>query len=391
MAIPESSASGNQSCTKSGVPPTGRIKVGILGGGQLGRMLALAGHPLDVEVFTFDTTPDACSREVCKLSVGSYTDREAIAEFCSHISVCSYEFENVLLDCATQVAELVPLYPGLDALRYSQDRLLEKELFKELGIPTVKFVQAHDTPSLLNALNEVGFPAIIKTRREGYDGKGQLLVSSKEEWQEIAPRVSSKIGSGPWIVEQCVNFTRELSIIAVRSLSGDTAFYPLNENVHSGGILQSSTPYLGQLELTAGAHSYALKLLQKLNYVGVMTLELFEVAGSLLANEFAPRVHNSGHWTIEGAVTSQFENHLRAICGFPLGSTERRENFAMYNIIGAIPPVDQILKIEGAHLHLYGKDPKPGRKLGHVTVISPDKTSLAARSRLVMKLLGIEC
>ncbi len=240
--------------------------------------------------------------------------------------------------------------PRAAALEASQDRLVEKQLFRRLGIPTPKLDDEVDV-----------FPAILKTRRLGYDGKGQRLV---ETWD------------GPdagHVLEERVPFDRELSLLAVRGADGDTRFYPLVENVHESGILRTSrAPALDAPQ--ADAEEYATRLLDELGYVGVLALELFDVGGRLLANEFAPRVHNTGHWTIEGAATSQFENHLRAVLGLPLGPTESRVA-AMFNLIGSVPSAADVLAVPGAHLHLYGKEPRPGRKLGHITLVEPTGTS----------------
>ena len=239
-----------------------------------------------------------------------------------------------------------------------QDRLIEKQLFRRLGIPTVRIDEEVEV-----------FPALLKTRRLGYDGKGQRLV---ETWE----------GPGPHhVLEERVSFDRELSLLAVRGRDGDTCFWPLVENVHEDGILRSSrapAPAAAQ----SAAEDYAMRLLDELGYVGVLALELFDVGGTLLANEFAPRVHNTGHWTIEGAATSQFENHLRAILGLPLGSTESRPSL-LVNLIGSVPRTEDVLAIPSAHLHLYGKEPRPGRKLGHITLVEPTFETESALEDLV--------
>ena len=240
--------------------------------------------------------------------------------------------------------------PGAAALEASQDRLVEKQLFRRLGIPTARIDDEVDT-----------FPALLKTRRLGYDGKGQRLV---ETWPGTVPG---------HVLEERVSFDRELSLLAVRGRDGETRFWPLVENVHEDGILRTSRAPAADAP-QAEAEEYGTRLLDALGYVGVLALELFDVGGTLLANEFAPRVHNTGHWTIEGAATSQFENHLRAILGLPLGSTESRASL-LVNLIGTVPPTEAVLAIPGAHLHLYGKEPRPGRKLGHVTLVEPTQSS----------------
>jgi 5-(carboxyamino)imidazole ribonucleotide synthase len=243
-------------------------------------------------------------------------------------------------------ARRVGAIPDAAALEAAQDRLVEKQLFRRLGIPTVRIDDEVET-----------FPALLKTRRLGYDGKGQRLVETRP-------------GSDPGqVLEERVSFDRELSLLGVRGRDGETRFYPLAENVHEGGILRASRVPAADAP-QAPAEEYGTRLLDALGYVGVLALELFDVGGTLLANELAPRVHNTGHWTIEGAATSQFENHLRAILGWPLGSTESRPS-VMFNLIGSTPPAESILAIPGAHLHLYDKEPRPGRKLGHVTLTEP--------------------
>jgi 5-(carboxyamino)imidazole ribonucleotide synthase len=320
--------------------------VGVIGGGQLGRMLALAGIPLGLSFRFLDPAADAPAGEVGELLVGAYDDPELLDRLADGADAVTYEFENVPVEAARRVGAI----PGAAALEASQDRLVEKQLFRRLGIPTVRID------------DEVAvFPALLKTRRLGYDGKGQRLVETRE-------------GPGPHhVLEERVSFDRELSLLAVRGGDGDTRFWPLVENVHEDGILRSSRAPAEDAP-QAEAEEHARRLLDELGYVGVLALELFDVGGTLLANEFAPRVHNTGHWTIEGAATSQFENHLRAILGLPLGSTESRPSL-LVNLIGSVPRTEDVLAIPGAHLHLYGKEPRPGRKLGHITLVEPTRAS----------------
>jgi 5-(carboxyamino)imidazole ribonucleotide synthase len=318
------------------------VIVGVVGGGQLGRMLALAGIPLGLSFRFLDPAADAPAGEVGELLVGAYDDPELLDRLADGAEAVTYEFENVPVEAARQVGAI----PSAVALEASQDRLVEKQLFRRLGIPTVRIDAEVET-----------FPALLKTRRLGYDGKGQRLV---ETWE----------GPGPHhVLEERVAFDRELSLLAVRGHDGDTRFWPLVENVHEDGILRTSRAPATDAP-QAEAEEYGTRLLDALGYVGVLALELFDVGGKLLANEFAPRVHNTGHWTIEGAATSQFENHLRAILGLPLGSTESRASL-LVNLIGTVPPTEAVLGIPGAHLHLYGKEPRAGRKLGHVTLVEP--------------------
>jgi 5-(carboxyamino)imidazole ribonucleotide synthase len=325
-----------------------------MGGGQLGRMLALAGIPLGLSFRFLDPSPDAPAGEVGELLVGEYDDTELLDRLADGAAVVTYEFENVPVASAERVGAI----PAAAALEASQDRLVEKQLFRRLGIPTAKIDDEVET-----------FPAILKTRRLGYDGKGQRLVETRPEPD-----------SGQ-ILEERIRFERELSLLAVRGLDGDTRFWPLVENVHEGGILRTSRAPAAAAP-QAEAEGYATRLLDELSYVGVLALELFDAGGRLLANEFAPRVHNTGHWTIEGAATSQFENHLRAVLGLPLGSTDSRRS-VMVNLVGRVPSSEDALRVEGAHLHLYGKEPRLGRKLGHVTLVEPTTERERALDRLV--------
>jgi 5-(carboxyamino)imidazole ribonucleotide synthase len=319
--------------------------VGCIGGGQLGRMLALAGAPLDVRMRFLDPAPDACAGAVGELVVAAYDDDTGLDRLAAGADVVTYEFENVPVEAARRVGAI----PDQRALEQGQDRLVEKELFRRLGIATARF----------GSLDDTGLPALVKSRRLGYDGKGQRRVGSPEP-----------LGADE-LAEEIVPFDRELSIVAVRGRDGATAFYPLAENEHRGGILaitRAPAPDAPQRE----AEEIATRLLDELAYVGVIAIELFEVDGALLANEFAPRVHNTGHWTIDGAETSQFENHLRAVLGLPLGSTAPCGASVMANLVGGEPPLERLLGVPGAHVHLYGKEPRAGRKVGHVTLVDAD-------------------
>ncbi len=320
--------------------------VACIGGGQLGRMLGLAGLPLGLELRFLDPAPDACAGAVGELVVGAYDDPDGLERLARGADVVTYEFENVPVEAAARVGAV----PGVAALERGQDRLHEKELFRSLGIPTARF----------GSLEETGLPALVKTRRLGYDGKGQRRVVEPEA-----------IGVDE-LAEELVPFDRELSVVGVRGRDGETRFWPVGENVHRDGILRvtrAPAPDAPQRE----AEELCAALLDELGYVGVLAVELFEVDGRLLANEFAPRVHNTGHWTIDGAETSQFENHLRAILGLPLGPTGARAPSVMVNLIGTVPPVEELLALPGARVHLYGKEPRTGRKVGHVTLVDPDE------------------
>jgi 5-(carboxyamino)imidazole ribonucleotide synthase len=338
----------------------------VLGAGQLGRMLALAGYPLGLRFRFLDPAPGAPAGQLAEQCLAPYDDHARVGVFLQGLDVLTYEFENVPVDLPRSVGGTVPVYPPPKALEASQDRMAEKMLFGRLGLPTAPFVAIDSHDDLDRGLAAVGCPALLKTRRFGYDGKGQALIRTPTD----AKGAWERLGGVPLLLEGLVSFQRELSILAVRGRNGATVFYPLVENHHAGGMLRLSRAPAPDLtdDLQSLAEAYAGRVLRELGYVGVLAIEFFQQAGRLVANEMAPRVHNSGHWTIEGAQTSQFENHLRAILGWPLGSTEGPGPCAMVNLIGTLPDPAGVLAIPGAHLHLYGKAPRPGRKLGHVTV-----------------------
>lgn len=347
------------------------MKVGVLGGGQLGRMLALEGYPLGLAFRFLEWKENPSVARVGEVVRGRYDDDEALRRLARGMDVVTYEFENVPVESARLlVDEGVVLHPPAEALEMAQDRLREKRGFRELGIPTADYRAVDDRDGLDRALEEVGTPAVLKVRSGGYDGKGQLFVDGPEDaeaaWREL--------GGHPLILEERVDFDRELSVLGVRGRGGRTAFYPLSENRHEDAVLRVAIAPAPGLppELQARAESYSRRLLESLDYVGVLALELFQVGDRLLANEIAPRVHNSGHWTLDGARHSQFENHVRAVCGLPLGGTEAREPTAMFNLLGRIPDRARILEVPGAHLHDYDKSPRPMRKLGHVNVTASD-------------------
>jgi 5-(carboxyamino)imidazole ribonucleotide synthase len=342
------------------------MRVGILGAGQLGRMIALAAYPLGVRCTVFDPAKESCAGQVCNQIVGEFDDYQSLYQLVEASDVVTYEFENVPVETAQWIAERVAVFPPPKALEVSQERLMEKEFFQSLGIPTPPFAAIDTRREFDHALREIGLPAVLKTRRFGYDGKGQAVIHTSAE----AEAAWDRLGGRPLILEGYIPFDRELSVIAVRGRDGATAVYPLIENVHRDGILHRSiAPALETAEeLTERATEYATRVLSELNYVGVLTIEWFQDGARLLANEMAPRVHNSGHWTIEGAFTSQFENHVRAVCGLPLGRTDAIGFSAMYNFIGAVPLSGDVLANPDASLHIYGKNHRPGRKVGHVTL-----------------------
>ena len=339
------------------------MKIGILGAGQLARMIALAGFPLGLDFIFLDPSKDACANQLGEHLHGDYVDLVLLEELAKQADVVTYEFENVPAQVAKYLSEHTKVYPPAKALAVAQDRWVEKNFFRELGIPTPEFALVDSLVDLQSAMPKLGYPAILKTRTQGYDGKGQAVLKSADD---LAAAYQSVQGM-PAIVEAFVPFSREVSIIAARSVSGEVVFYPLSQNLHRGGILRVAECCTDDA-LQAQAEDYLNRLLNALDYVGVIALELFEVNGQLVANEFAPRVHNSGHWTIEGAETSQFENHLRAILDLPLGSTAAVGKAAMVNFIGGLPSTQEVLSIPNAHLHLYGKSPRKGRKVAHVTV-----------------------
>lgn len=351
--------------------------IGILGGGQLGYMLALAGYPLGLHFRFLDPSPEAPVGRIANRVTSDYQDEQALEKFSHGLEVVTYEFENVPVDAAKFLAERVPVYPPAIALEEAQDRMREKSLFQKLGIPTTEFAEVRKRGELDAAVKHVGLPSVLKTCRMGYDGKGQWLLRTASDLEKTRP----ELPEAPLILEKFVAFQRELSLLAVRGRAGEIAFYPLIENHHRGGILRLSLAPAPNLDasLQSEAERASRAVLETLGYVGVLCIEFFEMDGRLLANEMAPRVHNSGHWSIEGAVTSQFENHLRAILGFPLGSSAAVGVSAMINLIGELPESAEVLQIPNAHLHLYGKEPRAGRKLGHVTVRADQVEKLQQR------------
>jgi len=358
------------------------VKIGILGAGQLGRMLALAGYPLGFEFAFLDPAAEACAAPLGEHLRADYLDENALAKFCAGIDLATFEFENVPKAAAEFVAARRPLLPGPRALSAGQDRLGEKQMFVSLGIPVPKFAAVSSRAGLEKAAQHTGLPAVLKTRRMGYDGKGQFVLRGAADFDTAWAR----LGLQPLILEAFVPFEREVSCLAVRGRDGAMRFYPLVQNVHRSGILRTARPQAND-PLQALGEDHARRVLQHLDYVGVLAFEFFVADGGLLANEIAPRVHNSGHWSIEGAECSQFENHLRAIAGLPLGSTGLRGASAMVNFIGAAPELEAMAALDGVHVHLYGKLPKPQRKIGHATVTAADGATLEARLAALQGLL----
>jgi 5-(carboxyamino)imidazole ribonucleotide synthase len=365
------------------------MKIGVLGGGQLGQMMALAGYPLGFRLRFMDRAADAPAKHVAECMTANFEDHEALKSFSDRLEVVTYEFENVPAGAAHYLAGEVPRFtPPPRALETAQDRLSQKLFFRNLGIPTVAFAPVATPADIEPALALTGLPAVLKTRRWGYDGKGQTIV---RETGEVS-RAWHSMGGLPLIAESFVEFDRELSIVAARSVTGETRFYPLTENYHRNGILRLSRAPAP--ELASGnqkiAETYAERIFAELRYAGVLTIEFFDCGGSLLANEMATRVHNSGHWTIEGAETSQFENHLRAVAGLSLGSTSPRGHSVMVNFIGTVPDTSDLLRIPAIHLHLYGKSPRPGRKLGHATLCGASLEALEPALSQLEAVAGYE-
>jgi 5-(carboxyamino)imidazole ribonucleotide synthase len=351
------------------------MKIGVLGAGQLGRMMALAGYRLGLDLRFYTDGTHSSAGQVAPCVSAPFDDAARLEQFATGLDVLTYEFENVPVSAARRIAAITPRFlPPPSGLEIAQDRLTQKRFLASIGVPTPTFVPAEVREELDRGLVLTGYPAVLKTRRWGYDGRGQHMLREPADvawaWEQTA--------GAPLLLEGFVNFEREVSLVAARGLTGETVFYPLTHNVHQDGILRLSlapaarcTPSLQQM-----AEEYARRVLDALHYAGVLTIEFFERGGTLLANEMATRVHNSGHWTIDGAETSQFENHLRAICGFPLGSTSPRGVSAMVNFIGSVPDLPSLLEIPGLHVHLYGKSPRPGRKLGHATLCASSMESL---------------
>lgn len=357
--------------------------VGILGGGQLARMLALAAAPLGIRTLAVDPSPDACAAQVTGLVVADWSDEAALADFAGQVDAVTFDFENVPAATAERLAGKVQVHPNPQALAVAQDRLAEKTLFRESGLDTPEFAAVDTRDDLVAAVGRIGLPAILKTRRFGYDGKGQFRLKTPADVDAAWAVLGEAAAKHGLILEAFVPFDRELSVVAVRGRDGEFRTWPLTRNWHVDGVLSLSlAPAPGTSdELAQAAVAQAKAIAERLDYVGVFALELFVRGGELLGNEMAPRVHNSGHWTIEGAHTSQFENHIRAVLGLPLGDTGVRGASAMLNWIGEMPDPKPVLSLADGHWHDYGKEPRPGRKVGHATICASDAGSL--RTKLV--------
>ena len=349
--------------------------IGILGGGQLGRMLSVAASRLGLKTHIFEPGANPPAGQVADATTTApYEDGAALRAFAASVDVITYEFENIPTSALDILESLRPVHPGRDALRVSQDRLVEKAFLSDMGLQTAPFAAVDDASDLAEAMAEIGLPAILKTRRFGYDGKGQARIMSPDD----AASALADMAGAPAILEGFVEFSHEVSVIGARGLGGDVACFDPGENVHRDGILRTTT-LPARLTPTQRSDAVLLtaQILNKLDYVGVMGVELFVTPGGLIVNEIAPRVHNSGHWTQQGCATDQFEQHIRAVAGWPLGDGTRYADVVMENLIGDdMDRVPDIAREGNASLHLYGKaETKPGRKMGHVNRITGARSS----------------
>lgn len=365
------------------------MTLGILGGGQLARMMALAGAPLGLRFLVLDGNAESCAGQFAPMLVGEYGDEAVLRQFAGQVDVATFDFENVPATTAEWLAAHTPVFPGSRALAVAQDRLSEKSLFRELGIPVPDFADVASRAALDAAVARLGTPCILKTRRLGYDGKGQFRIKSPADVEAAWQALGAQAEKTGLILEAFVPFQSEVSVVAVRGRDGEFRSWPLTRNWHVDGVLSASLAPAGMsaaIEQQAVAH--ARKLAEALDYVGVFALELFCHDGQLLANEMAPRVHNSGHWTIEGSITSQFQNHLRAVLGLPLGDTGLRQPSCMLNWIGEMPDALPVLQEVGGYWHDYGKQPRTGRKVGHATLCADSAGALAAKLERIGQALG---
>jgi 5-(carboxyamino)imidazole ribonucleotide synthase len=346
-------------------------------------MLALSAVPLGIPTLFLDRGADTPAGQIAPILIGEFTDHKLLRELAIRSSVLSFDWENVSVDAlrAATRGTRARIAPSLRALSIAQDRLSEKRLFESLKIPTTDYAAVDSLPALRRAVARIGCPGVLKTRRLGYDGKGQYVLRREAD----ITAAWTALGSAPLLYENRVPFDYEVSAIAARGRDGDMAIYPLNRNIHQAGILRLTLAPWKNPALERAAFAAIRRVMQHLHYVGVLTIEFFVREGKLIANEIAPRVHNSGHWTIEGAATSQFENHIRAIAGLPLGVTTARGHSAMINLIGKMPGNRRFLAMPDVHLHDYCKSPRAARKVGHLTVVSPD---IGARDALTRNLMN---
>ena len=346
-------------------------------------MLGLAGVPLGMQFRFLEPAADCPASRLGEIIRTPYDDPEGLERFAQDLGFATYEFENVPVQTARWLEERVALAPGARALEVAQDRIREKTTLRDLGVPVQAFASISSASEIAAAVERVGLPAVLKTRRMGYDGKGQRVLRGNGVGVASVQEAWDALGRVPCILEAFVPFEAEVSQVAVRARraggGAHHAFWPLTQNEHRAGILWKSeapAPCDGDGSLAAMARTHVQRLMDELDYVGVIAVEFFVAHGALMANEIAPRVHNSGHWTIDGAETSQFENHLRAVTGLPLGSTDLRSACIMFNLVGKLPLSSRVLAQSGAHLHLYGKSARAGRKVGHVTLTGQDPAAL---------------
>ncbi|MFG0257524.1 MAG: 5-(carboxyamino)imidazole ribonucleotide synthase [Phycisphaerales bacterium JB043] len=355
------------------------MRIGVIGAGQLGRMLAQAGAPLGHEFRFYDSNPNACAQEHGALVCGAFDDLDQLERFASDVDVVTCEFENVPASSLDHLARIIEVRPSATSFRVAQDRLLEKRCFEQCAIGVGPYANVESLDDAQQSVRSMGVPGLLKSRSGGYDGKGQASIDSIED---VEPAWAS-LGGRPSLYETRVPFTRELSIVGARNVGGVVATYPLVENVHSNGILvatRAPAPDVDDMMRETSAHALE-SVMRSLDHVGVMAIEFFQADGRLLANEMAPRVHNTGHWTIEGAPVSQFANHVRAICGADPSSAHPDGHTLMLNVLGAFPDRAHIDEIEGVHWHDYAKAPRPGRKVGHVSVCATSEESVLERVR----------
>ncbi len=359
------------------------MRIGIVGAGQLGRMMALSGIPLGIEFAMYDTHSDVPGAAVAEIFTGAFDDRRKLGRFARAVDVVTFDWENVPVASARAIASIRPVWPPPRALEVAQDRVSEKRLFRRLGIPVAPFAAVDSRGDLMRAITALGLPGILKTRRLGYDGKGQVRIRRARE----ATGAFEQLAGQPLVYERFVNVSRAVSLVGVRDRRGAVRHYALADNEHVGGILAVTRAPHVDARLQRHAERNHQRLMRTLGYVGVLCVEYFVERGRLVANEMAPRVHNSGHWTIEGAVTSQFESHVRAVAGLPLGDTRARGHAAMVNVLGKRPRARDFLALPGLHWHDYGKAERPGRKLGHVTVVTAGPAARDRAARRLRRLL----
>ena len=358
------------------------MNLGIVGGGQLGRMMAQAALPLGIKTTFLDPAQDACAGEAGALICAAYDDDAGVKQLAEAVNAVTFEFENVPPATVATLAKVRPAFPPVAALSTARDRWLEKSLFQSLSIKTPALALVDDQNSLEAGIDVVGLPCVLKTRTMGYDGKGQKVLRKRAD----LAGTFAELGSVPMILEGFIEFDYEVSCIGVRNQAGKSVFYPIVHNEHEQGILYRSQP-LNQSPLQTKAEHAVKMVMDALDYVGTMAFEFFVKGDELIANEIAPRVHNSGHWSIEGSCCSQFENHVRAVMDLPLGSTEMTTSAMMFNVIGKKPNVTALLAIPGVHWHDYNKAERQGRKIAHITVTAVNDEQLKLRAHKVEKLL----